>query len=108
MSLVGAWPVAKGHPACPVTQASRTTTGQLLQHSTQRDARMPCGCVREGLTWSLHLVRSKPVQVVMLQDGPASSAVRVYMQQNRNQPLSVAAATQVAITPSSAVTSTAG
>ena len=46
---------------------------------------------------------------LMLQDGPANSIVRMYVQQNANQPASVAAATTVAsATNSAAASSTAG
>ena len=40
--------------------------------------------------------------VVMLQDGPANSAVRAYIKQNSNQPASVAAATNVAVAAATA------
>ena len=40
--------------------------------------------------------------VVMLQNGPAHSAVRAYFKQNSNQPTSVAAATNVAVAAATA------
>ena len=80
---------------------TRTAADKLLTRCVCMQANDPAYPVPRNWNGQMSMI-------LMLQNGPASSAVRIYLQQNSNQPLSVAAATQVAITPATAAVSFAG